>query len=319
MLIKNWYIIATTDELKHQHYISKTLLNTALIIGKRQNGSIFAIEDRCCHRNVALSLGEYKDDVFTCGYHGWKYNSDGKCIEIPSLKGKLPTKARVQSFPLKIEHGFIWITLSAHENTIFQFKELLNDPFIYTKHQFKGDLKFVSESLFDPFHINHVHKHSIKSFMGDLKDELIDLEFETTDKSLVGSYNRVNNGTFFEKKYFGNEPLIKTEFEFHFPNISKLKIIFPKRTLTIYEHICEVKPNVIEMIQITSWSNIFKGLPIAHFLMKKISDKIVKEDIDFFKSHFELNQEKTFSDVHVKSDQLSLAFRKIWAKQMEEN
>jgi phenylpropionate dioxygenase-like ring-hydroxylating dioxygenase large terminal subunit len=319
--LKNqWYIIATTDEFKSKRYINRKLLNQPVLIGLSSDEHFFAIEDRCCHRNVALSLGEFKNDIFTCGYHGWKYNTKGKCIDIPSMNGKIPETACVNSYPLKVEFGFIWIALETANHEHFQFKELLTEPYIYTRHQFEGDLKFVSESLFDPFHINHVHKNSIKSFMGDLTSDLPDLKFTSTEKSLVGSYKRINNGSFYDKKYFGNDEMIETHFEFHFPNISKLKICFPKRTLTIYEHICETEDGKIDMIQITSWDNIFKKFPFfSKWFMKKISDKIVNEDIEFFKSHKQTQAANIYKDIHIKSDQLSIEFRRIWEKQMESN
>lgn len=316
----HWYIIATTDEFKSERYVIKTLLNQSVLIGLSSEKEYFALEDRCCHRNVALSLGEFNNDVFTCGYHGWKYNTNGKCIDIPSLTGKVPETACIKSYPINVKFGFIWIQLEASANKPFLFKELLDEPYIYTRHQFEGDLKFVSESLFDPYHINHVHKNSIKSFMGDLTTDLPELDYTVSERSIIGSYKRINNGTFYEKKYFGNEEFIETQFEFHYPNISKLKICFPKRTLTIYEHICETEDGQIDMIQITSWDNIFKPLPLfSKWFMKKISDKIVNEDIQFFKSHKKLQKQNAFKETHIKSDQISIEFRRIWEKQMESN
>ena len=149
--------------------------------------------------------------------------------------------------------------------------------------------------------------------MGDLDSSSIEFNVEYEKDKIYGSYLRKNNGKFHEKIYFGKSDFIKTEYEFVFPNISKIKIFFEKRTLTIYEHIVESEKNKISMIQLSIWENIFpKTKGFAKWFMKQISEKIVSEDIEFFKSHFKLHKTNTFKDVHVKSDEISIAFRKLW-------
>jgi phenylpropionate dioxygenase-like ring-hydroxylating dioxygenase large terminal subunit len=292
------------------------MLSKHILIGRDAKGAFFALEDRCCHRNVQLSLGEFNGTTFRCNYHGWKYNSAGEVIHIPS-QGKdsaIPKTAKIKKYPVQIKHKLIWVFLSEKpENAeIPALPEMDLDPYIYTKHNIKADLKFVSESLFDPYHINHVHKHSIKSFMGDLTDKKPEFHLSKDKRSIYGHYFRENNGTFFEKAYFGFQEQIRVNFEFHFPNISKIQICFEKRTLTIYEHMLERECDTIEMIQLTLWNNIFKAVPFfAKYFMKRISNKIVAEDIAFFKSHYALKNDE-YSDVHVKADELSIAFRRLW-------
>lgn len=312
-----WYIIAAEDEIKKGSYLARYLLGLPLLIARNRSGDLFAMEDRCCHRNVQLSLGEFDGDNFTCGYHGWVYNSCGDCINIPSEKNGVRKRA-IRNYPLVRKYGFIWIWVgdeTPHES-LPPLPELEYLPMIYTDHEFDGDIRFVSESLFDPYHINHVHKNSIKTFMGDLNSDPVKFSINATETSLYGEYKRKNNSTVFEKTYFGHSDYITTKFEFHFPNISKIQICFEKRTLTIYEHMVEVKKNRIKMYQITSWENIFaKVPPFARWFMKRISEKIVGEDIDFFKSHFALQDVDSYKEVHTSGDQLSLAFRKIWDAQ----
>jgi phenylpropionate dioxygenase-like ring-hydroxylating dioxygenase large terminal subunit len=315
-LNKYWHIGGFAEEFEKSSFISKKMLSKQIIIAIDSSGAFFAIEDRCCHRNVQLSLGNYNGKHFTCSYHGWQYNSDGKVIHIPSQDedAAIPKTAKIKTYPVKVKHKLIWVLLSDKPEAaeIAPMPELDSEPYIYTKHNIKADLKFVSESLFDPYHINHVHKNSIKHFMGDLTSQKPKFHLSNDGNSIHGHYFRKNNGTFFDKSYFGFTDQIRVNFEFHFPNISKIQICFEKRTLTIYEHMLKTEDDEIEMIQLTVWNNIFKPIPsFAKWFMKRISNKIVAEDIAFFNSHYALKNDGN-ADVHVKADELSIAFRRLW-------
>ncbi len=56
---------------------------------------MFALEDRCAHRQVPLQDGVVDGCAMRCGYHGWTYDKTGKCIDVPYLgKDKLPNGVR---------------------------------------------------------------------------------------------------------------------------------------------------------------------------------------------------------------------------------
>ncbi len=60
-------------------------------------GPVFALEDRCAHRQVPLSQGVVSGCAVRCGYHGWTYDASGKCVDVPYLgKGKLPNGVRAR-------------------------------------------------------------------------------------------------------------------------------------------------------------------------------------------------------------------------------
>ena len=60
-----------------------------------KDGPVFALEDRCAHRQVPLSKGTVDGCTVRCGYHGWRYDASGSCIDVPYLgKGKLPNGVR---------------------------------------------------------------------------------------------------------------------------------------------------------------------------------------------------------------------------------
>ena len=324
MLTNKWYLVCPSDNLKNE-IVKRKILGEEIIIYRNKDGSITALEDRCCHRNVNLSLGYLNGNNVICGYHGWEYDKSGCCIKIPSqLEGeKIPPTARIKTYPVKDFNKWVWIFLGDNEKaekiSPINIPEMKDWPFTYKAHTFKSDLESAAESLIDPYHIAYVHRDSIKSFIGQIKEYPADFNLKVLDDGIEGTYNRANVGTAAEKMYFGNEPSIETFVRFYYPNISRLEIKFKEKTLLILEHVMKIDDEHIEMMQITLWKNIFpRFTSFAKYLMAKKSDKIVKEDIDFLVSQQKIYKKAgdNLHEVSVKGDEVSLTFRKFWRNQM---
>lgn len=69
-LVKNaWYVGAWSHELGDAP-LARTLLGEDVVLFRTGKGQAAALEDRCCHRAVKLSLGETVENGLQCGYHG---------------------------------------------------------------------------------------------------------------------------------------------------------------------------------------------------------------------------------------------------------
>jgi len=76
-----------------------------------------AFEDFCPHRGVPLSEGRVeKTGELLCAYHAWTFNGNGECTKIPQSKtpdqsglSSLNSKTCVQSFPVQVQQGLIWV------------------------------------------------------------------------------------------------------------------------------------------------------------------------------------------------------------------
>lgn len=326
MLKNKWYLICPSEELKDD-ILKKKIMGEDIIFFRNADGEITALEDRCCHRNVHLSLGYLDNDRVVCGYHGWEYDKSGSCVKIPSqLPGdKIPPTAKIKSYPVKDFNRWVWIFIGDSEKSgnvnPTDIPEMKEWPFTYKAYTFKADLKATAESLIDPYHIAFVHRNSIKSFMGQIKESPADFNLKILNDGVEGFYRRANVGTKAEKVYFGNDENIGTRIRFYYPNISRLEIRFKERILLILEHVMQVDDEHVEMKQITLWKNIFpKFAAFAKFFMASKSAKIVEEDIDFLSSNLEiLNKRKDdLHEVSVKGDEVSLSFRKFWRKKLQE-
>ncbi len=330
-MIKNqWYIACFKEEVNKNKIVKRKICGEDIIIFSTSSGKVAAIEDRCCHRNVHLSLGRISKENIKCGYHGWEFDVNGKCVHIPMIESKeaIPKSACVKKYPLVLKHQAYWIFLGdvdiKNSRKIPDLSELDNSHFIYKSYLLDASLKLVAESLFDAQHINHVHRDSIKTLLGKLNEPKTNFNIETTSAHLKGSYERINNSSIFKKVYFGWNAYIQTKFEFWFPHTSKLASHFPKhftfgkRELVIFEHFYEVEPNKVLMIEITTWKNIFKLMPwFAKWFMRQKSKKIVLEDIQFLESNLKWQQQKKVDDLIIKNDEPTITFLKLWNKNIK--
>src|SRR6266404_4775529 len=77
-----WYVAAFASELGRS-ILPRKLLGEAIVLFRSVEGAPVAMQDRCPHRLVPLSLGTLHGSVIRCGYHGIEFGMDGKCVAIP--------------------------------------------------------------------------------------------------------------------------------------------------------------------------------------------------------------------------------------------
>jgi len=104
-----WYVAATSDEVG-QALLGRRLLGLPVVLYRRSSGDVVAMEDRCIHRAYPLSAGRLDGDRLVCGYHGFAYDPDGRCVEVPSQEN-VPQGACVRTFAVHEQAPFVWIWL----------------------------------------------------------------------------------------------------------------------------------------------------------------------------------------------------------------
>ena len=104
----HWYPVAWSRELKPGKALGVRFAGEPVVLVRPKEGAVFALEDRCAHRQVPLHAGVVDGCALRCCYHGWTYDSTGKCIEIPYLNSdKLPNGVR--AYPAREAGGLIFI------------------------------------------------------------------------------------------------------------------------------------------------------------------------------------------------------------------
>lgn len=102
-----WYAAAWDHEIKHQ-LTPRTICGKKLVLYRRTDGRVAALEDACWHRLLPLSLGRLDGDAVVCGYHGLVFDDSGRCTHMPSQDTINPS-ACVRTYPVVEAHRFVWL------------------------------------------------------------------------------------------------------------------------------------------------------------------------------------------------------------------
>jgi renierapurpurin 18,18'-hydroxylase len=155
----HWYPVAWSRELKPGKTFATSFAGEPIVLVRPLQGPVFALEDRCAHRQVPLSKGVVKDCTVRCCYHGWSYDASGRCVDVPYLgKGKLPNG--VKSYLCHERDGLIFVWPgSAPPKPAPQTIGASNDP-VYKTRCFGKVVRchytFMHENLMD---MNHQFLH----------------------------------------------------------------------------------------------------------------------------------------------------------------
>lgn len=181
MFLQNaWYVAAWESEIGDSPF-ARTILNEPVVMFRTPNG-IVALEDRCCHRALPLSMGRVEGAHIQCGYHGLEFDSSGACVKVPG-QSKIPPGAQVRSYPVVQRWGWVWIwtgdPLRADEALLPDWW-WLDDPNWKTipgrggkPMPVEANYLLISDNLFDISHLTYVHASSIGN------DSIVDFPVKT--------------------------------------------------------------------------------------------------------------------------------------------
>ena len=113
LIFGEWYPAERAETLRIGKTATTLLLGVPLLLGRKTDGSVFAMRDLCPHRGIPLSAGWFDGETVQCKYHGWKFEPcSGQCREIPSLTGLdilQPEKIYATSYPCAEQDGYCWV------------------------------------------------------------------------------------------------------------------------------------------------------------------------------------------------------------------
>ena len=166
MFIRNcWYVAAWPHELTDKP-LARTLLGDPVVLYRQADGVAVALEDRCCHRDLPLSMGQVCGDRIVCMYHGLAFDKTGKCVHIP-VQDHIPENARVRGYPLVEQDGIVWIWMG--DPALADPADILAYPWHNDSgwahrtgyYHLAGRHELVNDNLMDLSHVGWVHRQTI--------------------------------------------------------------------------------------------------------------------------------------------------------------
>ncbi|MBI2970499.1 MAG: aromatic ring-hydroxylating dioxygenase subunit alpha [Gammaproteobacteria bacterium] len=104
-----WYPLLRSKNLKVSRARAVTFAGEPIVLVRGAGGEVFALEDRCAHRQVPLSAGEVEGELIRCCYHGWTYDGAGRCVNIPYVGRSEAVPRGVRSYPCREEYGLVFV------------------------------------------------------------------------------------------------------------------------------------------------------------------------------------------------------------------
>jgi vanillate O-demethylase monooxygenase subunit len=160
-----WYVAALGAELTGGQPLARRLLGVPVMFYRKRDGQAVALEDRCPHRSMPLSLGRIEGDTVVCGYHGARYDCEGHCTQVPS-QAQVPPGAMVRAFPLREAGHFLWIWMgdpALAASTPLPEQAWMSDPGWESSTErlhLKASYVRLHENLLDLTHLSFLHANT---------------------------------------------------------------------------------------------------------------------------------------------------------------
>ena len=93
------------------------LLGEPLVAFRDTEGRVGLLDERCPHRTASLFFGRNEECGLRCVYHGWKFDVEGACVDLPSEPpgNTLQHKVRVKAYPCVERGGVVWTYMGPAE------------------------------------------------------------------------------------------------------------------------------------------------------------------------------------------------------------
>ncbi len=95
------------------------LLGERLMAFRDSSGRVGVMDHMCPHRNASLVLGRNEQDGIRCIYHGWKFDVNGHCVDMPSVAPHQCFKDKVgvaATYKAVDRNGIVWVYMGPRQD-----------------------------------------------------------------------------------------------------------------------------------------------------------------------------------------------------------
>jgi phenylpropionate dioxygenase-like ring-hydroxylating dioxygenase large terminal subunit len=306
------------------------MLNQRFVLYRNSQGQVVALKDQCPHRGAAFSLGWIEDDCIRCPYHGWKFQADGQCVEIPSNAPgiPIPKRASVDSYPAQEKYGFIWLFYGdlpeEKRPPLPIFPEYMVSTMrpVYDEGIDNANYARLMEANLDFTHVIAVHR---KSFGQRIPlNKTIKYKVDKYDWGAVAkvNYESLGSSKSFLNFLLGGRPELKTRLSLYLPNVTLAEISIGRDDsfdikfgilvahLPIDDNTTVVKRVLYRNILPLPWLDVF---------FRKIDHKLAQEDTVVVATLGSQPIPKISEELHVAADALDITFRQLLQKNLTQS
>ena len=120
LLRRFWMPALLSEELPERDGPPKKIkiLGEALLAFRATDGRVGIVEPHCPHRGANLYYGRNEDCGLRCAFHGWKFDVDGNCIDLPTSPPESAYKDTIKllAYPTREWADMIWVFMGPREH-----------------------------------------------------------------------------------------------------------------------------------------------------------------------------------------------------------
>lgn len=160
-----WYSVARSHELLVGEVKRVQAFDRELALYRSRSGVPVLQDAFCPHLGAHLGVeGRVVGESLRCPFHGWRFDTSGKCVEIPYCD-EIPERAKIRMWPVEERNGEIYVWFHP-ENTAPKYElpdlaELRDEhwtPPRYAEFEVPVHIQDIAENSCDPVHFQYVHK-----------------------------------------------------------------------------------------------------------------------------------------------------------------
>lgn len=160
-----WFQVGYSDELKPAEVVPLKYFGQDLVMFRGEDGAVAVLDAHCPHLGAHLGHGgRVCGGAVECPFHAWKFDTDGKCVEIPYAK-KIPAKSTVRKWHVTELNTAIWVWYHAEGiDPPWQLEpipETDHEDWAYFRRgrwQIKSRNQEMAENSVDAAHFRYVHR-----------------------------------------------------------------------------------------------------------------------------------------------------------------
>jgi phenylpropionate dioxygenase-like ring-hydroxylating dioxygenase large terminal subunit len=143
--------------------ITIKLLGEELVAFRDTSGRVGVVGARCAHRRAHLFWGRNEENGIRCVYHGWKFDCEGKCVDMPSepAESNFKDKVRIPAYPAHEVGGMVFCYMGPPEKKpappLFQWTQVPAEDRAMSKIWQECNWLQALEGGIDSVHSNFLH------------------------------------------------------------------------------------------------------------------------------------------------------------------
>src|ERR671932_382508 len=137
------------------------MLGEDLIAFRDTNGTPAFIANNCPHRGASLFFGRNEEAGIRCVYHGWKFDVEGNCLDMPNEPAESDFKHKVKAaaYPSQERGGIVWTYMGPRTDPppLPDLEANMLEGATATAFQLEGNWLQILEGDIDTTHVGFLH------------------------------------------------------------------------------------------------------------------------------------------------------------------